>query len=265
MIKLEAAGFDERNPQWRKPLSPTTTHAVALIVTGQLHYRIDGSVLRLGKGDLLYIPANCMREAYHAPAVRSGQQDYHQKYWVTFTTADDGAEVFPMLGKQSPVFVETRYFEYMKQRFSLLLQQWIGKLAHYDPICTAIVTEMIGHMNRELDDQRHPSPKLDIVKEIQQYVLARYRGDIRVDRLAEQLGLTPNYVSSVFRQLTGSTVKEYVHQVKLSAARDLLLGTDITIGEAADYVGFCDQSYFNRVFKKVHGFPPSALLKERML
>lgn len=259
MIELLSAGFDDRDPRWRKPLSRTTSHAMALVVTGKLYYRIDGETLHAKKGDLLFIPEGCMREAFH------DHSDHHRKYWVTFAGATAGRPPIPLLDRRTPFLTRTRHYEYMKQRFSMLLQQWMGKLPHYEIICSAIVAELLGHVHRELDAQHHPSPKLDVVASIQRYILEHYREPIRVDALARHVGLTPNYVSSLFRQLTGSTVKEYVHQVKLSAARDLLLTTDITVGEAAEYVGFCDPSYFHRVFKKLHGFPPSALRQERPL
>lgn len=103
---------------------------------------------------------------------------------------------------------------------------------------------------------------MDCIVVIQNYILDHYREDIRVDELAQLVDRSPNYISSLFRQMTGHTVKEYVHRVKVSAARDLLLNRKTTIGQAAEYVGFCDQSYFNRVFKRIYGFPPSALRKE---
>lgn len=257
MIALHAAGFDDRDPRWQKQLSVTTTCALAFIVSGRTNYRIDGSLLKLGKGDLLFIPAGCLREAFH------DGDDYHQKYWVTFAGTTSTEDVYPLLAGQSPRQLRTSQFEYMKQRFALLVQQWMGKLPYYGPICEAIVVEMLGHMSRELDMERHPSPQWSMIADVQAYILAHYRDSIRVDELAKLAGRSPNYLSSRFRQLTGSTVKDYIHQVKLSAARDLLLHADISIGQAAEYVGFCDQAYFNRVFKKIHGFPPSVLLKER--
>lgn len=256
MIHIEAAGFDDRDPGWRKPLSRTTVHAVALIVSGKLCYRIDGNVLHLGKGDLIHIPPGCLREGFPE------RGDQHQKYWVTFLVAGDDRAPFPLLKRRAPFTVRTRQYEYLKQRFSLLVQQWRGKLSYYDSICEALTAEIVGLINREADDLRHPSPQLDMIAEVQRHVLAHYRENIRVNELAAMVGVTPNYLSSLFRRLTGATVKEYVHQVKLSAARDLLLSADVSIREAAEYVGFCDQAYFNRIFKKVYGFPPSRLWNE---
>lgn len=256
MIRLEAAGFDDRDPGWRKPLSRTTTHAMALIVSGKLNYRIDGQTLRLTRGDLIHIPPDCLREGFPE------QDAQHQKYWVTFSADREAAPPYPLLMRRTPITARTRQYEYLKQRFSLLVQQWRGKLPYFEPICEALAAEIVGLMNREVDDLRHPSPQLEMIAEVQRHVLAHYREDIQVNQIAARVGITPNYLSALFRRVTGTTVKAYVHQVKLSAARDLLLSADVTIREAAEYVGFCDQSYFNRIFRKVYGFPPSRLRKE---
>ncbi|MGO4547722.1 AraC family transcriptional regulator [Paenibacillus sp. 2TAB23] len=257
MIELFGAGFDDRDPSWKRQRSKTTACALALIISGKLVYRIDGVTYQLSKGDLLLIPEGRMREAFHS------DQDHHQKYWATFVMDEAGAGMLPMLNQQVPIVVKTGQYEYMKQRFAQLIQQWMGKLPYYEPICAATLTDMLGRMNRELDAKQYPSPMLKMIATIQEYVLTHYREDIRVDQLAMLVSRSPNYISTLYRRLTGGSLKEYIHQVKVSAARDLLYHHQVTIGQAAEYVGFCDQAYFNRVFKKVYGFPPSILLKER--
>lgn len=257
MIELFGAGFDDRDPHWRQPPSRTTTYALALVVSGKLNYRINDVTLHLSKGDLLYLPSGCMREAAHA------DHDHHRKYWATFSIANSGDVPLPMLNKQEPFAIKTRQFEYMKQRFEQLVPQWMGKLSYYQPICSAILTDVLGRMNRERDDRHHPSPMLNLLASIQDYVLAHYREDIKVERLARLVNRSPNYISSLFRRLTGNSLKAYINEVKLSAARDLLFHSNVSIGQAAEYVGYCDQAYFNRVFKRTYGFPPSAMLKDR--
>jgi|GEM_PF-692880 len=256
MIEMFGAGFDDRDPDWRRQPVRTATCALTLITSGKLIYRINEEQLRLEKGDLLFIPNGCIREAFHE------DEDYHQKYWATFKMKEQAALTLPILTQPLPQVIKTRQHDYMKQRFVQLIQQWMGKLPYYETICASIITDMLGRMNRELDAQHHPSPMLNLVGSIQDYVLAHYREDIRVDMLAKLMDRSPNYISSVYKRLTGISLTEYINQVKVSAARDLLFHQDVSIGQAAEYVGFCDQAYFNRVFKKMYGFPPSVLLKE---
>jgi YesN/AraC family two-component response regulator len=49
--------------------------------------------------------------------------------------------------------------------------------------------------------------------------------------------------------------------MRVSAARELLLTTNMTIGEIAETLGYCDQSYFHFMYKKIIGHPPSHTLK----
>jgi AraC-like DNA-binding protein len=257
MIEVYGAGFDDRDPAWKRLPMRTETYAIALITAGKVVYRIDDTVLKLGKGDLAFIPQGRVREGYHP------DEDLHQKYWATFVMGDSELDRLPMLVHGEPFVIKTRQHDYMKQRFVQLIQQWMGKLPYFETICASILTDLLGRMNRELDAHRHPSPMVNLVGSIQDYVLAHYREDIRVERLAKLVNRSPNYISSMYRRLTGTSLKEYIHQVKVSAARDMLFHQHVSIGQAAEYVGFCDQAYFNRVFKKIYGFPPSVLLKER--
>ncbi|WP_168123105.1 AraC family transcriptional regulator [Paenibacillus sp. HB172176] len=254
MVELFGAGFDDRNPGWRKPLEKTPNYALALIISGKLSYRINNVVLHLKKGDLLFIPMGSMREGFHTDEIHP-----HQKYWATFTIPRREELRMPMLGQSEPCVIKSREYDYMKQRLEQLIGQWMGKLPYFEDICSGILLDLLGRMNRELDEGQHPSPVLGIVTRIQEYVLAHYREDIRVDRLAELVHRSPNYVSASFKKLTGQTPKSYIHQVKVSAARDLIIQHHVTIGEASEYVGFCDQAYFNRIFKKIYGYPPSQL------
>ncbi|WP_375790278.1 helix-turn-helix domain-containing protein [Paenibacillus agricola] len=53
-----------------------------------------------------------------------------------------------------------------------------------------------------------------------------------------------------------------MHHLRVQTARTLILSsTRMTIGEISDYLGYNDQSHFNKMFKKIMGCPPSALMR----
>ncbi|MHA6485001.1 AraC family transcriptional regulator [Paenibacillus sp. strain BS8-2] len=259
MIELFGAGFDDRDPNWKQPSSRLYVYSIALICSGKMISRIDGNILKVCEGDLLFVPEGCVLESYHA------DDDYHQKYWATFIYKPSEGQQLPMLQTSTPVVVKARQYGYMKQQFAQLIMQWIEKLPYYEHVCSGIITNILGRMNREFDTTQYIAPKAILITKIQDYVLEHYREDIRVDKLAMLVDRSPNYISSMFRRMTGQTVKEYINQVKLAAARDMLSQKHVNIRLASEYVGFCDQAYFNKVFKKVYGFPPSVLVQEREL
>ncbi len=126
-----------------------------------------------------------------------------------------------------------------------------------------MVIELYGSLLLELGQQDIPAHKRLIVSEIEEYIQSRFKEDIKIGQLAELVNLTPNYVSNIFKEVTGQSPIEYLHQHRVAVARELLLRSDMKIAEISDYLGFCEPAYFNRVFKKVTGEPPSALLKHR--
>lgn len=257
MFELISIFVEEYDDQWHLEESVTENEIFMFIVSGQVIYRLNGQSIVLNKGDLLYIPAGTTRETIAEQGLT------HKKYVILFHMLPESRSSIALLSKNQYQVVHTRSYEYTRQRFSYLLEQWIGMLPHYDTICQGIGLELLGMFERDSEMDNFPPKKLSLVTTIQQYVLAHYKEQIRIEELAVLVDRTPNYVSRIFREITGLTPIEYLHQVRITVAKDLLLHSQLTIGQVADALGYCDQSYFNRVYKKWTGYPPSCLIKER--
>ncbi|RKN74123.1 AraC family transcriptional regulator [Paenibacillus ginsengarvi] len=258
MFELVFVLAEEVDSSWRKPESVTECDIFLFVESGSLFYGINGQRIALTKGDFLYIPEGSLRYGL------GDRVQGHKKYAVGFrTAAPETAAAIPLLGNREHRLIHCRNSDYVKQRFGLLVQMWIGKLPHYQTICWGILLEMLGIAERESENAHVPAKKISLVTDIQTYILSHYREPIRIELLAELVDRTPNYVTKIFREVTGQTPIGYLHQVRVASARDLLLNTHLTIGQVADMMGFCDQSYFNRVYKRIMGHPPSSLQKEK--
>lgn len=77
-----------------------------------------------------------------------------------------------------------------------------------------------------------------------------------VNQLAEQLHLSPRYLSDLLKQETGKTALEHIHLFLISEAKNLLIINDRTVSEIAYSLGFDNISYFSRLFKKEVGLSP---------
>lgn len=75
--------------------------------------------------------------------------------------------------------------------------------------------------------------------------------------VAEQIGVTPAYLSGIFKKVMGVSMLQYLSMLRLEKARELLLRRDIEVREAASLVGYSDEYYFSRCFKKYYGVSPS--------
>lgn len=91
---------------------------------------------------------------------------------------------------------------------------------------------------------------------IQQLRQQYYLPDLSLDKLARTIGSNKSHVSRQFKRETGLTVIEYLHKVRVDAARRLLLA-GLKVATVAEYVGFTDAYYFSRIFTRLTGCPPS--------
>lgn len=94
------------------------------------------------------------------------------------------------------------------------------------------------------------------------YVQEHITETITVDALAKVLCLSPNYLSSKFRQESGITFSQFVTQQKIKKAKEYLKYTNRSILEISTFLGFSSQGYFQNVFKKVTGMTPREFRKK---
>ena len=75
------------------------------------------------------------------------------------------------------------------------------------------------------------------------------RGLPTVQHVADKLNLSPTYLSDLLRSLTGQSTQHYIHNQVIEKAKNLLVTTDLTVGEIAYRLGFGHSQSFNRLFK----------------
>ena len=94
------------------------------------------------------------------------------------------------------------------------------------------------------------------------YIIKNYRKKISVIELAEEFGLTPNYLHAIFKQVKGMTIIDYLTNYRMSIAKTYIERFGMKAYEAAEMVGIDDPAYFSRVFKKLYGKSVSEFKRE---
>lgn len=79
---------------------------------------------------------------------------------------------------------------------------------------------------------------------------------ITVTELAKQVHLNPSYLSRLFKKETGISISEYIQQLKIDAAKNMLIYSDFSPAQISSILAFPDQSYFTEVFRKRVGVTP---------
>jgi len=116
----------------------------------------------------------------------------------------------------------------------------------------------IAEMIQEITGARNGrEPAADIVSKAKAYVLQHYREDIGVNSVAEQLQITPNYLSRIFRVQTGERLSDHINEVRISKAKELLENPAASIKDIAEQVGYYSAKRFTKVFQRIEGQTPS--------
>lgn len=108
-----------------------------------------------------------------------------------------------------------------------------------------------------LAKQSASGSKKEVMHEIVAYVEDNYQNDIYLDFVADRFNLSPKYLSRAFKKYTNVRFVDYLNEIRISHAKELLNTTDETIMDIAKQVGFNSRNTFYRVFKNSQGVTPA--------
>lgn len=91
------------------------------------------------------------------------------------------------------------------------------------------------------------------IQKTKQYIETNYRKDISLMDCARSVGISPYYLSHIFKERTGQTFVEYLSQVRIEEAKRLCRNTNLTINEISEKCGYFNITYFCKVFKRLTG------------
>jgi two-component system, response regulator YesN len=102
------------------------------------------------------------------------------------------------------------------------------------------------------------------VAESLQFIQLNYGRDINLPQVAAHVKLSPNYLGNLFKKELQVNFIEYINELRIGKAKELLLGTYLKSYEIAERVGFTENTYFSKVFKKIVGASPNEFRKKLM-
>lgn len=108
---------------------------------------------------------------------------------------------------------------------------------------------------------RQGNQNIALIHKIKRYLNTHDPAQLSLDSLAEELKLSPQYVSRVFKDAFGKNFKDYLTDCRIDAAKKLLRSGKRSISDIAMEVGYKDPNYFCRIFKKVTGTSPKEFRK----
>lgn len=91
---------------------------------------------------------------------------------------------------------------------------------------------------------------------IRDYIQRHFQSQLSLATLSHQFHFSPQYIAKKFKELYNTTVMTYQTELRIEKAKSLLEHTDLTVSEISEIIGYADENYFTKVFRKQLGLPP---------
>ena len=228
---------------------------IAFIMSGSGKYRIEGKFYDVREGDLLLINPHTLHQGVAASDIRLNGMPQNalpipEAGPVLHTTGEFRqklARICASMEAENAVCWQGRYFmmkAYLMQMLLLIVRQQTEPVE----IKRGRAFESFGRKY--------------VVEQVIQYFEDHYAEKISLDGIAENMYLSPFYISRIFKSEIGDTPIHYLINIRLERAKELLeSGLAESVQEVAAQVGYDDVYHFSKLFKKRYGFPPSQARK----
>ena len=145
--------------------------------------------------------------------------------------------------------------------FDRMLTEYTEQRPGYEELLRLYTLELLIHISRTatIDDSQLQLTETarDIFYKPLVYLQENYNEHFSLETLSKLAFISPKYFSRLFRIHNGCTLTEYVQNLRIEHACDMLKNTQNSIAQIAENVGYSDIGYFNKLFKKVMKVSPS--------
>ena len=113
-------------------------------------------------------------------------------------------------------------------------------------------------ISREITAERVGEPGSHLLDNIDDYIQDEQLETISLEGLAEDFGVSPQHLSSTFKERVGINFIEYITQRRMQLARRLLMESNLSTAQIAQRCGYADTTYFRKLFSRFFGASPHA-------
>lgn len=237
----------------------TDNSAIILIMEGNSELQINFETLALKPNDMLIIPAN-------ATIYPSDNKENVKIIGIVFSDIfvqknirymNYVNEIIFFSEKNTPVLHPT---DRDRETFKFLIRQideaddrddYYSKdlINHYFNSIVLEIMTIYRYTEKKMIDTT-TSRRKEIVYQFLDLLSKHSRKERTVEFYAEQLSVTPSYLTRVIKEASGDSTREIITNSLIMEARDLLLNSSLSVAQISEELNFSDQSFFGKFFKK---------------
>ena len=230
---------------------PTGRHSdcFAYVLSGEVSYIFEGNIhLSPKPGDVLYLPYN---STYCFDII----SPFYEVYYTDFNFSDNNI----CLNKPAVFHVSNALN--IKNTFEKLYKKWIIKQSGYYLECFSLLYEIYGKIFKS-DHSYIPSSIYNALSKSMNYIISNYTNStLSIKDIVNQTPFCEGHFRRIFKQAYHASPIEYIINLRINYAKDLLLDTNLNLNDIADISGFANLPYFCRQFKKRTGYAPAEYRK----
>ena len=160
-------------------------------------------------------------------------------------------------GNNSPHILHLKNPDWYRDTLCRMYRIWNDKKPGYKNLCTSLLYELLYMTNKQLHATNLTNNSSTIMSSAIEYIHKNYRNhDLSIADLAKRYSVSEAYFRRLFNKTYLTSPLQYITNLRLEYASQLLLSKFYTIKEVAEKTGFNDEKYFSRIFKKTYGIAP---------
>lgn len=240
--------FPKAKEHYREREEGADQYILIYCTEGKGVIEVEDQIYRLEKSDAFCIPRN-VRHKYYAD-----EKEPWSILWVHFK--GENTNYFP-LEERKIVHINSRHSDNrMMVLFNLLFRvlernYTIGNFIYISQVLSLILSEI--YFREKVDESSVQDRHVTMVI---RYMYQHLHENLTLEEISEEVKLSKSYLNAVFKAQTGKSPVEFFIHLKMQEACKLLKSTDYYIYEVSSELGYTDQYYFSRIFKKVVGVSP---------
>lgn len=241
---------------------------LAFVLSGKGRYRVAETIYDTCQGDLIILNP----KVKHQALIIDENPTPSTEFFVAFSdiwVQGEPENVLPLPNSGGCVLHTTGqlYQRMFKLCASMEAENAANRQGHYE-MMKAYLMQMLLFLLREHFEPVTPNStymfkalnRKNVVEQVLTYFEDHYNEKISLDQIAENMYLSPFYISKIFKSETGDTPINHLIHIRLKKARELLEAGG-SIQEVAAEVGYDDAYHFSKLFKKYYGVAPSIVKK----
>lgn len=246
-----SAGYEACQPGHHYGPLYRSYQLIHFILSGKGALEIDGHTFHLGAGDAFLIPSG--KISYYV----ADRDDPWCYTWISFLGINSQMYTYQLMGSSPEPYLvhgldtgkyRTLIAQILKLEGTATERYFKGN---------GLLLQVLGELFRDAGFDERNWGKSSVADEVKFYLDVNYSEKLRLKDVAHNFGVHPNYLTRVFHEKYHVSPKQYLLNLKLQKACQLLHTTELPVAVIANSMGFDDSLAFSKLFKKTYGFSPS--------